>query len=81
MFYYLLDLPAIHIAAVVVSLIRSGAVIPQMVGNFPLNTPHMPDGYRWSLPLLYLVWAIVIVAILYPACRWYAARKARNPGG
>lgn len=25
--------------------------------------------------------AFGIAVILYPACRWYAARKARNPGG
>jgi hypothetical protein len=30
------------------------------------------------LPLLYLVFAIAI-ALLYPACRWYAQRKAAKP--
>jgi len=37
----------------------------------------VPDGYRWSLPLLYLVFAIVI-ALLYWPCRWYANLKARR---
>ena len=81
MFYYLLHVPVIHVAAMIVSVLRSGAVIPQLVGNFPLMPPAMPDGYRWSLGLLYLVWAIVISCVLYPACRWYAAAKARRPGG
>ena len=81
MFYYLLHVPVIHVAAMIVSVLRSGAVIPQLVGNFPLMPPAMPDGYRWSLGLLYLVWAIVISCVLYPACRWYAGAKARRPGG
>jgi len=36
-----------------------------------------PDGYAWSLPLLYLVWAIAI-AMLYFACRWFAELKRRR---
>jgi uncharacterized membrane protein len=79
MFYYLLHVPVIHVAAMIVSVIRSGQVIPQLVGNFPLMPPPMPDGYRWSLGLLYLVWAIVTGGVLYPACRWYAVAKARRP--
>jgi hypothetical protein len=39
--------------------------------------PEVPPGYMWSLPLLYLVWAIVIV-ILYFACRWFARVKAQT---
>jgi uncharacterized membrane protein len=81
MFYYLLHIPVIHVAAMLVSVIRTGRVIPQLVGNFPLQPPPMPEGYRWSLGLLYLVWAIVVAGVLYPACRWYAAAKARRPGG
>ena len=81
MFYYLLHIPVIHIAAMVVSAIRTGGVVPQLVGNYPLAPPQMPDGYRWSLPLLYFVWAIVVFAVLYPSCRWYAAVKKRRPGG
>jgi uncharacterized membrane protein len=81
MFYYLLHIPVIHLAAMGVSVLRTGSVIPQLVGNFPMRPPPMPDGYRWSLGLLYFVWAIVVCGVLYPACRWYAARKATSPGG
>jgi uncharacterized membrane protein len=80
MFYYLMHIPLIHVSAMVVSLIRTGSVIPQLVGNFPLIPPQMPPGYRWSLALLYLVWAICIAA-LYPACRWYGGLKARRKEG
>ncbi|MBI3790052.1 MAG: DUF1624 domain-containing protein [Gemmatimonadetes bacterium] len=81
MFYYLVHIPAIHLAAMVVSVVRAGSVIPQLVGNFPLMPPRMPDDYQWSLGLLYLVWAVVVVGVLWPACRWYAGYKARHPGG
>ncbi len=77
MFYYLLHIPLIHAAALVVSLIRTGGIDPWLFGNHPMAPPPVPDGYRWSLPLLYLVFAIV-VALLYWPCRWYANLKARR---
>jgi uncharacterized membrane protein len=77
MFYYLLHIPLIHATALVVSLIRTGRVDAWLFGNHPLSAPPVPDGYRWSLPLLYLVFAIV-VALLYWPCRWYANLKARG---
>jgi uncharacterized membrane protein len=77
MFYYLLHIPLIHAAALVVSLMRTGRIDPWLFGNHPMAPPPVPDGYRWSLPLLYLVFAIVI-ALLYWPCRWYANLKARR---
>jgi uncharacterized membrane protein len=74
LFYYVLHIPLIHVAAIVVSLIRTGAVTPWLFGNHPLEPPDQPDGYRWNLPLLYLVTAVCVVA-LYAACRWYVERK------
>jgi uncharacterized membrane protein len=74
LFYYVLHIPLIHVAAIAVSLIRTGAVTPWLFGNHPLEPPEPPDGYRWSLTLLYLVTAIC-VGVLYVACRWYADRR------
>jgi uncharacterized membrane protein len=74
-FFYVLHIPLIHASACVVSLIRSGSVDPWLFTNHPMWNPEPPPGYTWSLALLYLVWAIVI-ALLYPACRWYARVKA-----
>jgi uncharacterized membrane protein len=79
-FYYLLHIPLIHLAAMVVSVVREGRVDPWLFGNHPMMPPPLPAGYMWSLPLLYLVFAIVI-AILYLPCRWFAAAKARRPDG
>jgi uncharacterized membrane protein len=77
LFFYLLHIPLIHALALVVSAIREGAVNPWLFANHPMSNPPPPDGYTWSLPLLYLVWAIAI-AILYPLCAWYARYKATH---
>ena len=77
LFFYVLHIPLIHLAALVVSLIRTGAVSPWLFGNHPLNPGPAPAGYMWGLPLLYLVWAIVIIILYFP-CSWYCALKTRN---
>jgi len=79
-FYYVLHIPLIHFAAVIVSLIREGRVDPWLLLNHPMMVPPPPPGYRWSLGLLYLVWAIVVTG-LYFACRWFAGVKARHRRG
>ncbi|HEU4993476.1 MAG TPA: heparan-alpha-glucosaminide N-acetyltransferase domain-containing protein [Gemmatimonadaceae bacterium] len=74
-FYYLLHIPVIHAAACIVSLIREGQVNPWLFGNHPVAPPEVPPGYRWSLALLYLVFAICVVALYFP-CRWFASMRA-----
>ncbi len=76
-FYYILHIPLIHAAAVVVSVIREGAVNPWLFTNHPVANPPAPPGYTWGLPLLYLVWAIVVVALYFP-CRWFARLRAEG---
>lgn len=77
-FFYVLHIPLIHALALIVSKIREGAVNPWLFANHPMGNPEPPDGYTWTLPLLYGVWAIAI-AILYPACRWFANVKSTRP--
>jgi uncharacterized membrane protein len=76
-FFYLLHIPLVHALAVAVSLARQGQASPWLFTNHPMANPPPPDGYTWSLGLLYLVWAMAI-AILYVACRWFAGLKARR---
>ncbi len=76
-FYYALHIPLIHALALVVSRIRTGEVSWWLFTNHPMGNPPPPDGYTWSLPLLYLVWALAI-ALLYPACVWFAGVRART---
>ncbi|HUF28706.1 MAG TPA: heparan-alpha-glucosaminide N-acetyltransferase domain-containing protein [Gemmatimonadaceae bacterium] len=77
MFYYLLHIPVIHVAAMIVSLVREGRMNPWLFGNHPLAPPEQPDGYRWSLWLLYLVFILCVIALYFP-CRWYAGVRARR---
>jgi len=76
-FYYLLHIPLIHVLALIVSKIQSGSVHPWLFANHPMNPGPVPEGHEWSLPVLYLVFAIA-VALLYLPCRWFAHLKARR---
>jgi uncharacterized membrane protein len=75
-FYYMLHIPLIHLAAILVCL-RTGSVSPWLFLNHPVMIPPAPEGYVWSLGLLYLVWAIVVAALYFP-CRWFARLKQRR---
>jgi uncharacterized membrane protein len=77
LFYYVLHIPLIHVLAMVVSFVRTGAVTPWLFGNHPMEAPEQPAGYMWSLTLLYAV-TFVAVGLLYFACRCFAEVKARS---
>ncbi len=76
-FYYVLHIPLIHALALVVTKIRAPEATWWLFTNHPMGNPPAPEGYAWSLGLLYLVWAGAVV-LLYFACRWYADLKARR---
>lgn len=76
-FYYVLHIPLIHLAAVIVSLLRTGSVAPWLFMNHPVMNPPSPPGYVWGLGLLYLIW-LIVVAVLYLPCRWFAGLKQRR---
>jgi uncharacterized membrane protein len=80
MFYYLLHIPLIHLLAIAVCYARLRHVYwmfqSPSVEQFPV-TP--PPGWGFSLPIVYLVWAVVVIT-LYPACRWFAELKQRRRG-
>ncbi len=76
-FFYMLHIPVIHALALAVSKIRLGFVSPWLFTNHPMGNPEPPEGYVWSLPLLYAIWGITIVLLYFP-CRWFAELKARS---
>ena len=80
MFYYLLHIPTIHLAAVIVSLIREGRVNPWLFENHPMMSPPPPPGYTWSLTLLYAVFVVVLLALYFPSRRYWQ-RKSTAPAG
>ena len=77
LFYYLLHIPTIHFAAVLISGARDGKVNPWLFANHPMMSPPPPPGYAWPLWLLYAVF-FVVISVLYWPSRWYARRKAAN---
>jgi uncharacterized membrane protein len=76
-FFYMLHIPLIHALALVASKIQLGFVSPWLFTNHPMGNPEPPEGYVWSLALLYAVWGTAIM-LLYFACRWFAEIKARR---
>ena len=78
MFYYLLHIPLIHAVSLVVWRLRDGVTHEEWFATAPFVLVQPQS--RWSLLLLYTVFAIV-VAMLYPACRWYAAYRAAHRDG
>ena len=78
MFYYVLHVPLLHVFAVVVCYARYGQVHwmfqSPTLGDFPVTAP---PGWGLPLPGVYLCWVLVVV-MLYPLCRWYAALKQRR---
>jgi uncharacterized membrane protein len=78
MFYYLLHFALIHLIAVIICYARYGHIhwmfeSPDLA-HFPIT---QPIGWGLTLPLVYLIWALVVLA-MYPLCRWYAALKQRS---
>jgi len=78
MFYYLLHFFLIHLLAVIICGARYGHIHwmfeSRDIAHFPIT---QPPGWGFSLPLVYLLWAFVVIA-MYPLCRWYAALKQRS---
>jgi len=56
---------------------RASCASPWLFTNHPMGNPPAPEGYTWSLGLLYVVWAVAIVLLYFP-CRWFADLKARR---
>ncbi len=78
LFYFILHFTLIHLLALLTCLVRYGSAhwmyeSPDL-GNYPFTAP---PGWGYSLPVVYLVWAVVVL-IMYPLCRWYAALKQRR---
>jgi uncharacterized membrane protein len=72
LFYYILHLFLIHAAALAIGV---WAGFPPAA--FFRSIFEMPQGWGYGLPVVYAVWAAVVLA-LYPVCRWFADLKARR---
>jgi uncharacterized membrane protein len=72
LFFYVLHLAAAHLAAGLVALAMG-------FGTAALGTIflHFPKGWGFGLPGVYVAW-VVVLAITYPACAWFAGVKRRR---
>jgi len=75
--FYLMHIPLVHLLALAVALVRTPTAVGWLFHDHPLRPGPVPDGYVWSLGLLYAVTALA-VALLYPPCAWLAREKARR---
>lgn len=78
MFFYLMHIPLIHVLALGVNYLRSGAVHQEWYETAPYA--NVPPEEQWSLGLLYVIF-VVATALLYPLCRWFRDYKASHSAG
>ncbi len=71
LFYYLLHLPFAHVVAGLMHLSRYGT------RALSFGPGNLPSDFGFSLPVVYLTTAFVVLA-LYPVCRSFGALKQRR---
>jgi uncharacterized membrane protein len=81
LFYFLLHIALIHLLALTAS-VAGGGDWRWWLTEFPnggVLAGH-PPGYGYGLSVVWCVW-VFVVALCYPACKWYAGMKmrSRNP--
>jgi uncharacterized membrane protein len=79
MFYYLIHIYVIHLVAIIVSAFLPGQDWKVWILTKPIWFTTDLKGYGFSLPVAYLIWIILVIA-LYPLCKRYDAYKQANKG-
>jgi uncharacterized membrane protein len=80
MFYFVSHVVLIHLLVVAACWYRYGAVHWAFESPTPDKFPFtQPPGWPAPLPVVYAVWALVVLS-LWPLCRWYAALRERRRG-
>jgi uncharacterized membrane protein len=81
LFYYLLHFQLIHVLAIGIFYARYGTA------HWMFESPDLdrypftaPPGWGYPLPVVYLTWVAVVVA-MYPLCRWFGALKQWRSDG
>ncbi|MEM7185218.1 MAG: heparan-alpha-glucosaminide N-acetyltransferase domain-containing protein [Bacteroidota bacterium] len=76
LFYYVIHVLVIHLAAIL-GLLITGNDWTIMILTMDMFMNGSLAGYGYSLGVVYLVWAGVVLA-LYPSCKWYMNYKLRH---
>ena len=72
LFFYVLHIALAHLAAGVIAFAMGFGTALLSDDQFLL-----PQQWGFGLPVVYLAW-LLVVATLYPACRWFAAVKRQR---
>ena len=78
-FFYVLHFAVVHLIAIALGAVRYGhgrflLLPPPSMGGPP---ELFPASYGFSLWTVYAVW-ILVIALLYPACAWFARLRQRR---
>lgn len=73
LFYFLAHLYLAHVLVMLLAMARYGI----SAWNVNPILREVPAGYGYSLGTVYVIW-IAVVAMLYPACVWFAGVKQRR---
>jgi uncharacterized membrane protein len=77
MFYYLVHILVIHLAAVIAAQVSGHNWLDMVfLKTWVTSNPRL-KGYGFNLITVYLVWIGTLIA-LYPLCKWYDGYKRRN---
>jgi uncharacterized membrane protein len=79
MFYYLIHIYVIHLVAIIASAFLPGQDWKIWILTKPIWFTTDLKGYGFSLPVAYLIWVGLVIA-LYPLCKRYDAYKQANKG-
>ncbi len=77
MFYYLLHIFIIHIATLAAAGLFTSFSWHVWILKEPLWFTKTLVGYGFSLGVVYLVWAAVVIGV-YPLCKWYDKYKTNH---
>ncbi|MFC0512589.1 DUF1624 domain-containing protein [Mucilaginibacter angelicae] len=79
MFYYLIHIYVIHLIAIIASALTPGQNWTIWFLKQPIWFTTDLKGYGFSLPVAYLIWIGIVIA-MYPLCKRYDAYKQANKG-
>jgi uncharacterized membrane protein len=81
LFFFVVHFYAAHVVSALLALVRYGiaalSFIFQPVPSMGGPAESFPEQFGYDFWVVYVVWTLIVVG-LYPACRWFAAVKARR---
>lgn len=77
-FFYIIHVFVVHAGAIIGLLITGEDWRTMILDNETMSSGAL-SGYGYSLGIVYLVW-VVIIALLYPICKWFMKYKATHKG-